>query len=86
MDYWDKHGWIMLLMWTCFPRISFWFLSAMTGGFWFWVGVFFVPRIMVAFWATTFYWHTNPVLCFIAWVIALGGESAEKSAVKGKGD
>lgn len=79
VNFWDNHNYafLQLLMWVFFPRLSFWFMSVITGGFWFWVGVFFVPHIMVAFWATTMYWDTNPVLCVIAWIIALGGTSTE---------
>ncbi len=79
-DFFTHHSLLQLLGWAMFPRIMFWFFSAITGGFFFWVGVLFVPHIMVAFWATTYYWDTNPVICVIAWIIALTGESAEKSA------
>lgn len=77
-DFWTNHGMLQLLGWLFFPRIMFWFFSVITGGFWFWVGVLFVPRIMVAFWATTYYWHTNPFLCVLAWIYALTGEGTEK--------
>lgn len=79
-----KHGYLQLLGWWVFPRLMFWFFSVMTGGLWFWVGVFFVPRIMAAFWATTYYWDTNPILCVIAWLVAFSFESAEKKAVRSK--
>lgn len=82
MNYFDHHGWALLFMWACFPRITFWFISSMTGGFGFWLGVLFVPHIMVAFWATVYYWNTNPWLCFFAWVIALGGSSKEKKVIE----
>lgn len=79
VNFWDNHNYafLQLLMWAFFPRISFWFMSAITGGLWFWVGVFFVPRVMVAFWATIMYWNTNPVICGIAWLLALGGTVGE---------
>jgi hypothetical protein len=80
-DFFTHHSIWQLLGWVFFPRIMFWFFSVITGGFWFWVGVFFVPRIMVAFWATTYYWNTNPIICVIAWVVALSGEGTEKSTV-----
>lgn len=80
-DFFTNHSFLQLLGWVFFPRLMFWFFSVITGGFWFWVGVLFVPRIMVAFWATTYYWHTNPLICVIAWIVALSGESAEKKAV-----
>lgn len=81
-SFWTHHSIFQLLGWVFFPRLMFWFFSVMTGGFMFWVGVFFVPRIMIAFWATTYYWDTNPVLCLVAWLCAFTGESAEKKAVK----
>ncbi len=83
--FWAQHGFFTLLGWLLFPRIMFWIFSAMTGGFGFWLGVFLVPRIMVAFWATTYYWHTNPVLCLFAWLFALAGETAEKSSASKAG-
>jgi len=27
--------------------------------------------------ATTYYWHTNPVLCIIAWFVAFAGTAGE---------
>jgi len=78
-DFWDYHGWLQLLGWIMFPRLMFWFFSVITGGFWFWVGVFFVPRLMAAFWLTYGYFHTNPILCVLAWIFAITGEQTEKS-------
>lgn len=78
-DFWTNHGYLQLLGWFFFPRIMFWFFSVMTGGIWFWVGVLFVPRVMIAFWATTYYWNTNPILCVFAWIYALTGEGTEKT-------
>lgn len=79
LDFFTNHGYLQLIGWALFPRIMFIFFSVMSGGFFFWLGVVFVPRLMVAFWATTYYWDTNPVLCVLAWMIALSGESKEKS-------
>lgn len=76
-----NHGILQLLGWVFFPRIMFIFFSAMTGGLFFWVGVLFIPRFMVAFWATTYYWDTNPILCILAWLIAIPSESAEKKTI-----
>ena len=78
--FFENHSIWQLIAWMVFPRLMFWFFSVITGGFFFWLGVFFVPRIMVAFWATSYYWHTNPILCIVAWIIALTGESAEKKS------
>ena len=83
-SFWTNHGVFQLLGWVFFPRIMFIFFSVMTGGLGFWLGVLFVPRIMVAFWATTYYWHTNPLLCIMAWIFALSGETKEKTLVVSK--
>ena len=58
----------------------FWFVGAMTGGFWFWHGVLLVPQIIGAYWLTFYYWHTNPVLCVVAWVAGLGAGGATTGA------
>ena len=81
VSFFENHGIFYLLGWAFFPRIMFWFVSAITGGFWFWIGVLLFPRIMVAYWATYYYFDTNPILCIIAWVIALFGESKEKQVL-----
>jgi hypothetical protein len=65
-----------------FPRITLWFFATITGGFGFWLGVFFVPHIMIAYWATYYYFDTNPILCILAWMVALGGSSTEKKAIQ----
>lgn len=36
------------------------------------IGWIFIPRIMIAFIATSLYWHTNPILCVLAW-LCIGG-------------
>ena len=50
-----------------------------SGGLLWWLGFIFVPRVLVALLATISYWKQNPVLVVIAWLVALGGESTEKS-------
>ena len=79
MDFFDAHTYpyLALFGWVFFPRITFWFFSAISGGFGFWLGVFFVPHIMVAYWATYYYWDTNPALCILAWYFAFIGSSQE---------
>jgi hypothetical protein len=52
-----------------------------TGGFLWWLGFIFCPRILVASLATVSYFHTNPILVIISWLIALGGETMEKVGV-----
>jgi hypothetical protein len=41
------------------------------------LGWLFVPHLLVAVLATTYYWDTNPVLCCISWFVALGGTLGE---------
>jgi hypothetical protein len=80
MDFWVEHGLIFLLGLAFFPRITVFFFSAVTGGFLFWTGFLFFPRIYIAIIAILNYWDTNPVLCVIALLMAISGESAEKKA------
>ena len=47
-----------------------------------WLGWLVAPRILVAILATISYFEANPVLVVIAWLVALGGESSEKSWVR----
>lgn len=84
MDFFDAHmsPYWALFGWIFFPRITFWFFSVMTGGFGFWLGVLFAPYIMVAYWATQYYWDTNPWLCVFAWLLAFNGSSHETKAVR----
>lgn len=78
VNYWDKRGVFFLIFITIFPRLTLLFSSVAFGGFLWWLGFFFCPRILVASLATVAYFHTNPVLVSISWVIALGGEVMEK--------
>ena len=55
--------------------------SIQLGGFIWWAGFFIAPRILVACLATVSYWHNNPILVVISWLIALGGESSEKFVI-----
>lgn len=77
----EYHTVLQLLGWVLFPLIMFWFFSAIHGGFFFWTGVIFFPRIVAAFFATYYYWSTNPFICIIAWMVALSGETAEKTMI-----
>lgn len=43
------------------------------------------PVFLVAYLATMAYWQTNPVLVVISWVMAIGGESSEKTVVINRG-
>ena len=46
-----------------------------------WLGWIFCPHITVAILATTYYWQTNPILCIIAWIVALAGTGGEAKVV-----
>jgi hypothetical protein len=83
-DFFVHHNLWHLLGWVVFPRMMFWFFSVMSGGLFFWIGVLFVPRVMVAFCATYYYWDTNPILCIFSWFYAIGGEGFEKSKLNRK--
>ena len=67
-----------------FPRLTMLFMGicAAWSGPLFWVGWVLAPRITVAVLATCCYWGTNPILCVITWIWALGGEGGKKSTVK----
>lgn len=81
VNFWDKHGIFFLIFITFFPRLTLLFSSVATGGFIWWLGFFFFPRILVATLATVAYFHTNPVLVTLAWIVAIGGETMEKAGV-----
>lgn len=78
VNFWDKHGVFFLIFITFFPRLTLLFSSVPFGGFFWWVGFFLLPRVLVASLATVAYFHTNPVLVTISWLVALGGEVFEK--------
>ncbi len=78
INFWDRHGVFFLISMTILPRLTLLFSSVAFGGFIWWLGFFFTPRILVASLATMAYFHTNPVLVIISWMVALGGEVFEK--------
>lgn len=81
MNFWDVHGvWFIIFMFF-FPRLTLLFSSVAFGGFLWWLGFIFAPRLLVAILATTAYWETNPVLVTFSWIWALCLESAEKKVV-----
>ncbi len=77
MDFWDVHGIIFLICITLFPRLTMLFAVSLHFGFLEWLGWFFAPHLTVAILATTYYWDTNPILCTIAWFVALAGTGGE---------
>ena len=78
-NYWDNHGIFFLLFITLFPRLTLLFSSVPFGGVLWWLGLIFAPRLTVAVLATLAYWHMNPVLVIISWLVALSGEPGEKA-------
>ena len=77
-NFWETHGFFFLIFITIFPRLTLLFSSVPFGGFFWWLGFLFAPRILVAILATIAYWQQNPILVLISWLVALGGESGEK--------
>ncbi len=84
VDFFERHGPFFLIFISFFPRLTLIFSSVATGGVFWWLGFIFCPRILVATLATVTYFHSNPILVTISWVIALGGETAEKMGLARK--
>ena len=83
-DFWEVHGvWFILFM-CFFPRLTMLFATTVGGGFFYWLGWLFAPRLTVAILATYLFGHTNTVLVVFAWLWAVTGEGTEKVAVKNK--
>lgn len=82
IDFWEVHGIFFLLFVTLFPRLTMLFAVSTPFGLLAWIGWLFVPHLTVAILATQFYWHTNPILCIIAWFIALAGTGGEGKVVQ----
>jgi hypothetical protein len=83
INFFDHHGLFFLIFITIFPRLTLLFSSVASGGLIWWIGFIICPRILVASLATVSYFHTNPVLVIISWVITLGGETMEKFGLSG---
>lgn len=81
IDFFKKHNVFFLLFITIFPRLTLLFSSVVSGGFLWWLGFVFCPRILVAGLATVSYFHTNPFLVTMSWLVALGGETMEKLGI-----
>ena len=84
LNFWDYHGILFLLGVTFFPRITTLFFTTVSFGFWAILGWIFTPHLLVAIYATTYYWNQNPVLVVISWVMALGGTGGEAKYVNSK--
>lgn len=81
-DYWENHGFGLLIFLAIFPRLTLLLSSIPFGGFLWWLGFFFTPRLLIAFLATISYWNTNPILVIFSWLFAISGESGEKTYVR----
>lgn len=73
------HSVVTLFCLALFPRLTLLLASFASGGLIWWLGWIFAPHLLVAFLALP-YWHINPVLVIVAWLIALGGTSGEGKA------
>ena len=88
MDFWDVHGIGFIICLAFLPRLT----MLLTGIFMSWMcplflfGWIFAPRLAVAIMASMVYFDTNPVLCILTWLWALGGESTEKKTCMGCGN
>jgi len=80
MNFWEVHGIFFLICITFFPRLTLLF-AGVPFGILAWLGWLFVPHFLAAILATTYYWHTNPILCIIAWIVAFGGTGGEVKVV-----
>jgi len=83
VNFFAKHHIFFLIFITIFPRLTLLFSSVATGGFVWWLGFIFCPRVLVASLATVSYFHTNPILVTLSWLIAIGGEVMEKMGIGG---
>lgn len=81
VSYWSRHGIFLLIFLALFPRLTLLFSSIPFGGFFWWFGLFFFPRYLIAAIATLEYWQCNPILVTLAWLVAIGGETTEKMYV-----
>ena len=83
MNFWDVHSIFFILFMFGFPRLTMLFTGVCAAWFGplFFLGWLLVPRLTVAILATTVYWHTNPVLCVLTWMVALSGEVGETVTV-----
>lgn len=75
------HPYLLLVGLACVPRITLLLVGgpfALLG----WLGWTFAPHLTVAIMATHMYWETNPGLCVVAWLFALGGTGGETSTAR----
>jgi hypothetical protein len=80
-NFWDNHGVFFLIFISFFPRLTLLFSSVPFGGFFWWLGWIFAPRLLVAVLATLAYWNANPFLVVVSWLVCLSAESGEKVVI-----
>jgi hypothetical protein len=86
MSFWDHHSALFLVFAIIFPRLTILFATGLPAVFGVlgWIGWFFVPRFMIAYYATVTFGDTNPFLVAVAWIVAIlalmgaGGEGARR--------
>lgn len=77
-NFWDFHGYGFILAMFFFPRLTMLFATTFGGGFFYWVGWLFAPRLTVAIIATILFHDHNFALLVFTWLWAIGGEFTEK--------
>ena len=78
MNYFEHHGVVVLFGLAVFPRITLIAASFVTGGVFWWLGFVFTPHLLVALLSLK-YWHSNPFLVIIAFLMSIGGTGGEIS-------
>jgi len=84
MDFFAHHGEWALIFLALFPRLTLLFGSFVSGGFLWWLGWLFAPHLLVAILGIP-YFHQNPALVIIAWILAFSGTNLEKHLAKPAG-
>ncbi len=82
-NFFEHHGYIVLICLALFPRLTLLIGSFATGGLLWWLGFIFTPHLLVAFLSLP-YWETNPFLVIVAWVMALIGTVFEGKCANSK--
>lgn len=84
VDFFSRHGYLFLVMATFFPRLTLLFATPWLSSIFWWLGLIFCPRVLIAALATVNYTHTNPTLVMISWFVAAGGEFMEKRGISNR--
>jgi hypothetical protein len=82
VNFWNTHSiWFVIAMFF-FPRLTMLFATTFGGGFLYWIGWIFAPRLTVAIIATMLYGQSNTILVVLTWFWAFAGESTEKTVAR----